>query len=116
MRRAVDRRRAEREQMIDSTRRYFRAKATRMSLHAAYLIGSVARGDFNLWSDVDVVIVAGDLPERFLDRIELFSDRPPGVEVFPYTPDEFESELSRRNPMVVEADDIGIDILAPAAG
>jgi hypothetical protein len=60
--------------------------------------------------------VAENLPKGLLDRVELFSDRPPGVEVFPYTPGEFETERSRRKPMVVEAGDIGIDILATEEG
>jgi Predicted nucleotidyltransferase len=116
MRRAVERRRAERNEMIESARGYFRIKAAEISIHAAYLVGSVARGDFNLWSDVDVVIVADAPPPRFLDRIDLFSDRPPGVEVFPYTPEELKMEQERKNPIVLEAGDIGIDLLAGAAG
>jgi predicted nucleotidyltransferase len=27
----------------------------------AYLIGSYARGDFNLWSDIDILLVSDDL-------------------------------------------------------
>ena len=82
MRRAVERRRAERSQVSDEARTYFRAKAMTTPIRSAYLVGSVARGDFNLWSDVDVVIVADELPDRFLERVDMFSDRPPGVEVF----------------------------------
>lgn len=33
------------------------------------VFGSVARGDFNLWSDIDVLVVADNLPERWLDRL-----------------------------------------------
>jgi predicted nucleotidyltransferase len=31
-------------------------------LLAAFVVGSVARGDFNVWSAVDVVVVADNLP------------------------------------------------------
>lgn len=112
MRRAVERRRAERGQMIEEARTYFRDKAATIPLRSAHLVGSVARGDFNLWSDVDVVIVTDELPGRFLERVELFSDRPPGTEVFPYTPEEFENELARSNPIVLEVGEIGIDLIA----
>lgn len=33
------------------------------------VFGSVARGHFNLWSDIDVLVVADNLPERWLDRL-----------------------------------------------
>jgi predicted nucleotidyltransferase len=112
MRRAVERRRAERSQMIEVARTYVRVKAGAMSIRAGYVVGSVARGDFNVWSDIDVLIIAAELPQRLLDRIDLFSDRPPGVEVFAYTPQEFERERERKNPIVLEATAIGIDVLA----
>ena len=111
MHRAVERRRAERGQMIEVARTYVREKAGAMSIRAGYVVGSVARGDFKLWSDIDVLIIAAGLPKRLLDRIDLFSDRPPGVEVFAYTPREFEHERRRKNPIVLEAADIGIDLL-----
>ena len=111
MRRAIERRWAERQDRVEKTRDYFRAKAATTPIKAAYLVGSVARGDFNLWSDVDVVIIADKLPGRFLDRLELFTDRPPGIEVFPYTSEEFESERARKNRIVLEATSIGIDLL-----
>jgi hypothetical protein len=38
-------------------------------------------------------------------------DSPPGFEVFPYTPEEFESERARKNPIVLEAGKVGIDLL-----
>lgn len=83
---------------------------------AAILVGSYARGDFNLWSDVDVIMLSPafeglGVPER-LRRV----DAPPGYEVIPWTPRELEEHLARRNPLAVEAvqhgvvlrDDIGI--------
>ena len=54
------------------------------------------RGDFNLWSDVDVVLVS-----RFfegmgvLERLGVVEEiRPPGVEVVPLAPGEFLASLS----------------------
>jgi predicted nucleotidyltransferase len=102
--------------MIEAARTYIRAKNSQMQLRAAHVVGSVARGDFNQWSDVDVVIVADGLSPRALDRIDLFSDRPPGIEVFAYTPRELEQERERKNPIVLEAGHIGIDLLAGPEG
>lgn len=100
--------------MIATARSYVRAKAAELPIRAAYVVGSVARGDFNLWSDVDVVVVVDGLPQRFVGRIELFSDRPPGVEVFPYTPEELQKEQERNNPVALEAAGVGIDLLGRA--
>ncbi len=64
--------------------------AGRLGMVTVILHGSYARGDFNLWSDIDLIIVS----ERFegirvLDRFDLVSDLlEPGVEVIPVTPRE----------------------------
>ena len=102
--------------MIQAARTYIRTKVGVIPIRAAYVVGSVARGDFNQWSDIDVVIVADGLSPRALDRIDLFSDRPPGIEVFAYTPRELEQERERKNPIVLEAGHIGIDLLAGPEG
>jgi hypothetical protein len=60
---------------------------------------------------VDVVVIVDKLPRNFLDRLGLFLDRPPDVEVFPYTPEEFAGELAPKNAVVLEAAEIGIDLL-----
>jgi predicted nucleotidyltransferase len=102
--------------MIQTARTYIRTKVGVIPIRAAYVVGSVARGDFNQWSDVDVVIVAEGLPARFPERIALFSNSPPGIEVFAYTPRELEQERERKNPIVLEAGHIGIDLLAGPEG
>lgn len=57
------------------------------------LFGSLARGDVGRWSDVDLLVIAEDLPERFLDRFTLVCeslDLPGEVDVLLYTPEEIE--------------------------
>lgn len=67
------------------------------------VFGSVARGDFNVWSDVDVLVVADALPERWLDRLAVLAERaPPGVSALGWTPDEWAQEVARRNPIATE--------------
>jgi predicted nucleotidyltransferase len=73
----------------------------------AVLIGSYARGDFNLWSDVDVLLVSDVFPERPLDRLKMV-DPPEGVEIIPLTLKDFYRLLKRRNPLVVDAQKYGV--------
>lgn len=58
------------------------------------LIGSYARGDFNLWSDIGIVLVAGfkDSPLERLKEI----DYPLGYEVIPLTINGFKKLVKRR--------------------
>ncbi len=110
--RAVEERYAERERLIGLARDHVRRLAERLPVRQAAVVGSVARGDFNVWSDVDLVIVADVLPERRLDRLELLmQDRPPRVEPIGFTPAELAEARRRGNPLAVELDSVGIPIL-----
>ncbi len=64
-----------------------------------WLYGSVARGDFNFWSDVDVLVVAENLPSHPLERLELLmSLAPVGVEPIGYTKEEFDALIKKHYP------------------
>lgn len=105
-------RRAERDRLMAIARAYADALSARLPVRAVVLAGSLARGDFNVWSDVDVLVVADGLPERALDRLELLMEgRPPRVEPIGFTPAELEDARRRGNPLVVELDSIGIPLL-----
>jgi len=39
----------------------------------AVLVDSYARGDFNLWSDVDVLLISDSFPERPLERLKMLT-------------------------------------------
>ncbi|MFZ5776514.1 MAG: nucleotidyltransferase domain-containing protein [Thermodesulfobacteriota bacterium] len=62
-------------------------------VHAAFMIGSVARGDCHAWSDIDLIVVCEtDLP--FLERPRLFEavyNLGFAVDLLVYTPAEFEA-------------------------
>jgi predicted nucleotidyltransferase len=73
----------------------------------AVLIGSYARGDFNVWSDVDVLIVSDSFPARPLDRLKMV-DPPEGVEVIPLTTADFHRLRRKKNLLVTEAEKYGI--------
>jgi predicted nucleotidyltransferase len=60
------------------------------------LFGSYARGDYNVWSDIDIIVVSeGFTGRRILDRYDLIPEAPPGVEPILLTPSEFISNLKK---------------------
>ncbi len=99
----IARRRAERERLLIETRAYVEQVGETVALRAAVVYGSVARGDFNLWSDVDLLVVAEELPDRLLDRLDALPARPPRVRVVAWTPQEWRAAVARANPIAVEA-------------
>lgn len=110
--RAVAERHVEQERLIGEARTYIERLVRRMPVVAAGVAGSVARGDFNLWSDVDVVVVAENLPRRVPDRLELlWRDKLGAVQPVGFTPDELRTERVRRNPLVRELAERGIILL-----
>jgi len=105
----IERRRRERAAAIARVQSWADALATRLpSLRAVAVFGSVARGDFNKWSDIDVLVVAAELPKRYTERAELVSPVPPGVQPIIWTPDEQARERRRGNPIAREVDEIGV--------
>lgn len=73
------------------------------------VFGSVARGDFNIDSDIDILVVAGGLPDRYRDRLEALEWPVPGrIEPVAWTPAECRRQTQRGNPIAVEALEFGI--------
>jgi predicted nucleotidyltransferase len=108
----VERRRREQAELIELARGYVAKLANRLPVVAAAVVGSVARGDFNVWSDVDVLVVADGLPARAPDRSALLlADAPPRVQPVGFTREELAQAAQRRNPMVREAVERGVPLL-----
>jgi uncharacterized protein len=106
---ALAERAEERERRIRLGRDYVERLSARVPVVAAAVVGSVARGDFNVWSDIDVVVVAEELPPRAPDRSAMLAeDAPAGVQAAGFTPEEFREALRRRNPLALEALDVGV--------
>ncbi|MEM0348625.1 MAG: nucleotidyltransferase domain-containing protein [Candidatus Caldarchaeum sp.] len=95
----VRRRRERREAVIEQARSWVSSLGFEVS---AFLVGSYARGDFNLWSDVDIVLVSDVFGGNPLKRLETL-DPPPGFQVIPLTVSEFKRLVEKRNPLAVEA-------------
>ncbi|WP_244187349.1 nucleotidyltransferase domain-containing protein [Thermus tenuipuniceus] len=77
------------EALLEEARAY--AKRARETLGEAqvYLYGSVARGSFNLESDIDLLVVSPHLPKDPLERFLLLQSLNPGrVEAKGLTPEE----------------------------
>jgi hypothetical protein len=106
---AIEDRRAERERLIGLARTYIEGLEGRVELHAAAVAGSVARGDFNVWSDVDVVVVAGGLPTRAPERAALLLEgAPPGLQPIGFSPEELTRAWDKGNRLVREAVEAGV--------
>ncbi|MGH9062993.1 MAG: nucleotidyltransferase domain-containing protein [Acidimicrobiales bacterium] len=101
------RRRAEREALLSLGRELGR-RLSLTGIQAVVVFGSVARGDFNLWSDVDVLVVADDLPDRLLERLSLVNGLVPGTQALAWTPAELAAKLRRGDPIAVEAYRCGV--------
>ncbi len=70
------RRRKERRNLIARAQELADQLEPGLGLRGFVVFGSVARGDFNVWSDIDVLVVADHLPERWLDRIDVLGSPP----------------------------------------
>lgn len=104
-------RRAERERLIGLARDYVERLSRELPLVAAVVGGSVARGDFNVWSDVDVVVVSDALPASARDRAALLgSGSVAGIEPHGYTTAEFRRALDRKDRLASEASDRGVPL------
>ncbi|MBI2169004.1 MAG: nucleotidyltransferase domain-containing protein [Actinobacteria bacterium] len=104
----IERRRHEREELLDRARAFTNQLGPELGVRAVVVYGSVARGDFNIWSDVDVVVVADHLPVRSIDRWGVLGDRPGGVEPLAWTPAEWLGQVDRGNPIATEAIESGV--------
>ncbi len=116
-------RRAERDRLMAIARTYAETLTARLPVRAVVLAGSLARGDFNVWSDIDVIVIADALPERLPDRLALLgADAPGGVQAVGFTPTELRQAAGRANRLVLDAAAHGIvlagdrHVLARACG
>ncbi|PZS22661.1 MAG: DNA polymerase III subunit beta [Acidimicrobiales bacterium] len=109
------RRRAEQAYLLELARDYERGLGL-AGVRAVVVFGSVARGDFNLGSDVDVLVVVDDLPERLRDRLELLSSAVPRVQALGWTSDELATQLRRGDPIAVGIYETGVVIQGTLPG
>jgi predicted nucleotidyltransferase len=68
---ALRRRQAEWEALLEEARAYAHRVREALGEARVYLFGSVARGAFNLESDLDLLVVSPHLPQDSLERLAL---------------------------------------------
>jgi len=99
------------KELIQKAKDYVKELSAKLEIVEAYVIGSVARGDFNDASDIDVVIIARNLPKHPLERMKLLYENIPAlIEPKAYTQQEFSKLLQKGNPIALECNKIGIKI------
>jgi len=109
MHKALEARRLKREQYIREAQEYAGEVRDRLGEVCAFLIGSVARGDFNLGSDIDIIVISDALPPNPLERSRfLYELARPLIEPKGYTAQEFRQLLSRKHPTALAILDEGI--------
>lgn len=100
---------AERERLVTLSRCFAEALQERLGARVVMLAGSLARGDFNVWSDIDLLVVADHLPDRLPDRLALLHEGAPArVQIIGFTPHELRVAAARRNRLVLDAAAYGI--------
>ena len=78
----------------------------RQGARAAYVFGSWARGEADRHSDIDVIVVApsGHPPvDRFRDYLPAIVTAEVGVDMFVYSPEEFDALRAEDRPFLVHA-------------
>ena len=115
MEKAIERRVRERERALERARIVAECVASKLGRVVAVVFGSYARGDFNEWSDIDLLVVCErSLPRSPLERLDAVEEclaLGPGVELVLMSIDELRRHAARRNPLVIEALERGIEVL-----
>jgi hypothetical protein len=112
MTKLLEERRRQREEAIKLAQGYVDKISEAISLVSAILYGSFARGDFNLSSDIDVLIISDSLPSNPLARLELlYQFAFASIEPKAYTTKEFISLLKDGNLIIVDALKTGIILI-----
>ncbi len=94
-RRIVEARAGERQALVDRAARFAASLDADAGVAAVVVFGSVARGDFNLWSDVDVLVVVARVDDRLVERVRSAGREVGLVEPVVWTPEQFAGQLRR---------------------
>ena len=79
----------------------------------ALVFGSVARGEADEWSDLDLIVIA-DTDRTFFERFRDFGglyEVWPRLDLLVYTSAEFERMVDEENPFLLRALEEGVDVL-----
>ncbi|MSQ06594.1 MAG: nucleotidyltransferase domain-containing protein [Dehalococcoidia bacterium] len=82
------------------------------------LFGSYARGDYDEFSDIDLIVIK-KTEQRFFQRLAevmAFIPREVAADVFVYTPQEFQAMVESGNPFIEQAIKDGIVLYEKTPG
>ena len=99
---------------VDEIRRGIRSYLSGTRVVQAILFGSFARGDADLASDVDLVLIeqtSAPFVERGRAHLPLFH-LGVGVDLFVYTPEEYERLKRDGNPLIARVEEEGVTVYA----
>ena len=77
------------------------------------MFGSVARGEADEWSDLDLIVIA-DTDRAFFERFrdfDGFCEVWPRLDLLVYTSAEFERMVNEENPFLLRVLEEGVDVL-----
>jgi len=84
--------------------KYSNKVSSKLGKFTGVLYGSMARGDNNLWSDIDFIVISDKLPNNPLKRSEfLYSLTEISIEVKGFTRNEFLNMIEKRNPIALDS-------------
>ncbi len=90
--------------VIEILKEYSNTLSSLIGDFTGILYGSMARGDNNVWSDIDFLVISDKLPDNPLERLEfLYSLTEIPIEVKGYTKNEFLRMIEKRNPLALDA-------------
>jgi len=105
----------EREEYLRKASEFAECVLRKLSNSTIVVYGSVARGDYNEWSDIDVLIITSEkIPRKPVERLEVLHDcmkSNPRVEPVVITREEFTRLLEKKNPLVIEAVERGATLI-----
>ena len=110
----IRRRKEERLKAIKLAKNFLECAKNHLVLRKAYIVGSYTRGDFNMWSDIDLVLIAENIPRSPIERLDLVKEclqAYPDVEPIIISPRIFAKLKEKRNPLSIEIEKHGIEIL-----
>ncbi len=108
----IEERIRKREEYLERAHGFAECVLRKLSNSTIIVYGSVARGDYNEWSDVDVLVITAEkIPPKPVDRLEILHEcvkNNPLIEPVVITYQEFIKLLIKKNPLVIEAIEKGV--------
>jgi len=112
MERTAEERREMRERVIREVKVFAKSLREVLGSITVVLVGSYARGDFNEWSDIDLLIIVAEADPNPLKRydkiLDLLVKYSLPIEPIIVTKGEFLKGLKKKNPLFMEAIKLGV--------